>query len=428
MSLNKYLFFVPNKIKVGFQKRENTSDGYLSYVIYYDEKNKLRKERSFLSWCSKEREFEDHSNDVMKGFRLASSIKRTAGHFGESKEKVRMISPLGFEFEVNVENFIYLLEHGDIISLEYTQECRFVWDQKGEMFLLPTNSVEYKEAINKMNKKSNVLKAEELVVGQAYSSKKEKNVVYIYLGDDLNILPRYADSLRSEKQNGNILDIEGVFENLEKKHNSILNGEYVDYVYSNNKEKNYEKNSQFFSYSIVAKKAQDLFFIKKYKNSMYRSVISMGDTKDLEEAIFDSEWSSENIEKLKQTTPYTLVQKVENVEIKDREMFENLTKMNKDIFIQSNNEGRYIILSHNYIYLLESFKNRDYMLTSDTSKVMNKLDKFKFNSDDLPMWVKNKIRGSRHLLNYHDFKDEFFGSQKIFCVKLTLSTGESFYL
>ena len=45
--------FIPKKIKVGFQERKDTYSGKLAYVIYYDEKNNLRKEQSWNSWRDK---------------------------------------------------------------------------------------------------------------------------------------------------------------------------------------------------------------------------------------------------------------------------------------------------------------------------------------------------------------------------------------
>ena len=42
--------FLPKKIKAGYIKREDTYTGKLAYVIYYDEKNTLRKEKSWNSW------------------------------------------------------------------------------------------------------------------------------------------------------------------------------------------------------------------------------------------------------------------------------------------------------------------------------------------------------------------------------------------
>mgnify|MGYP003293415702 CR=1 FL=1 len=39
--------FIPKKIKVGFQTREDTYTKKLAYVIYYDTQGKLRKDKLF---------------------------------------------------------------------------------------------------------------------------------------------------------------------------------------------------------------------------------------------------------------------------------------------------------------------------------------------------------------------------------------------
>lgn len=39
--------YLPSKIKVGYQKRNNCYTKKLAYVIYYDGKGKLRKEASW---------------------------------------------------------------------------------------------------------------------------------------------------------------------------------------------------------------------------------------------------------------------------------------------------------------------------------------------------------------------------------------------
>ncbi len=45
--------FIPTKIKVGYQERKDTYTKKLAYVIYFDEKGKLRKEASWQSWRDK---------------------------------------------------------------------------------------------------------------------------------------------------------------------------------------------------------------------------------------------------------------------------------------------------------------------------------------------------------------------------------------
>ena len=42
--------FIPKIINVGYQNRSGTYTGKLAYVIYYDEKGKLRKEASWNNW------------------------------------------------------------------------------------------------------------------------------------------------------------------------------------------------------------------------------------------------------------------------------------------------------------------------------------------------------------------------------------------
>ena len=45
--------FIPKTINVGYQDRLGTYTGKLAYVIYYDEKGKLRKETSWNGWRDK---------------------------------------------------------------------------------------------------------------------------------------------------------------------------------------------------------------------------------------------------------------------------------------------------------------------------------------------------------------------------------------
>lgn len=44
------IIFIPEQLMVGFQNRKDTFTGKLAYVIYYDEKGKLRKEHSWQNW------------------------------------------------------------------------------------------------------------------------------------------------------------------------------------------------------------------------------------------------------------------------------------------------------------------------------------------------------------------------------------------
>ena len=62
--------FIPKKINVGFQNRDDTYTGKLAYVIYYDEKGKLRKEKSWNSWRDQNIPNEEFDNVPISGFVL----------------------------------------------------------------------------------------------------------------------------------------------------------------------------------------------------------------------------------------------------------------------------------------------------------------------------------------------------------------------
>ena len=44
--------YIPQKICVGFQKREDTFTGKLAFIVYWDYKGVLRKEKSFKGFDS----------------------------------------------------------------------------------------------------------------------------------------------------------------------------------------------------------------------------------------------------------------------------------------------------------------------------------------------------------------------------------------
>lgn len=175
------VLFIPKKLRVGFKKRpKETADGYISYVIYFDEKNKIRKEKSFLNWCDNDIPKMDLENTEITGFRILTSIKRNPYHFGDATEKVRIYDPRGFEFEITMSNLIFLFDHGNLIDLEYKGKCVYSWN-KGDLVLLPVNSIAYKKNTEKLELIHNKIKESEMVVGGSYSLKRS-NEELIYLG------------------------------------------------------------------------------------------------------------------------------------------------------------------------------------------------------------------------------------------------------
>jgi hypothetical protein len=171
--------FVAPKIRVGFQNRSDTFTGQLAYIIYYDEKGKLRKEKSWESWRDKKIDTKEFDNVPTEGFTINKDIKRYSGDwFSSTRTMIRIHDPRGFEFEVTTENLIGILMHTDCLRRGLIGEFVYAW-MGTELVLLPTNSEEYQKAVKYTFGLSKKVSAKELVPGISYKTKREGNVIYI---------------------------------------------------------------------------------------------------------------------------------------------------------------------------------------------------------------------------------------------------------
>ena len=174
--------FIPKKIKVGYNKREDTYTKKLAYVIYYDEKGKLRKETSWEGWRDKNIEPDEFDNEPMVGFVLNKNVGGYAYHWDARKAYIRIFDPRGFEFEITLPNLLYILENTSCIKGKGL-EGQFVygWDGK-ELVLVPVDAPEYKK-MKEMTEtlyKGDAIKPSELKVGFTYLTAKGER--YVYMG------------------------------------------------------------------------------------------------------------------------------------------------------------------------------------------------------------------------------------------------------
>lgn len=174
--------FVPQKIKVGFQERSGTYTGKLAYVIYTDNNGKLRKEISWNSWRSKEIEPEDYENIPIEGFVLNKKVGDYSTGWNHRQAYTRVYDPRGFEFEITIENLLYILENASSIKGKGLEgEFVYGWDGK-DLILLPTCSPDYNEISTYSGRIQNneFIKAKDLKIGITYLTKQ--NEKWIYMG------------------------------------------------------------------------------------------------------------------------------------------------------------------------------------------------------------------------------------------------------
>lgn len=175
--------FIPKKINVGFQNRSDTYTGKLAYVIYYDEKGVLRKEKSWNSWRNNDIPNEEFDNEPMSGFVLNKKVGDYSGHWGEHRQAYcRIYDPRGFEFEITINNLLFILEHCSCYPGKGL-DCEFVYGWEGkDLILMPVNSPDYKEITeysNKINNRKN-FKGKDLKIGATYLTKD--NETWVYMG------------------------------------------------------------------------------------------------------------------------------------------------------------------------------------------------------------------------------------------------------
>lgn len=174
--------FIPQKINVGFQNRSGTYTGKLAYIIYFDEKGVLRKEKSWQSWRDKNIENIIHENIPMSGFVLNKKVGDYSTGWNHRQSYVRIYDPRDFEFEITVENLLYILENTNSIKGKGLEgDFVYGWDGK-DLILIPTSSPDYAEIseFNKVLHRNKHIKSKDLILGATYKTKD--NTEWIYMG------------------------------------------------------------------------------------------------------------------------------------------------------------------------------------------------------------------------------------------------------
>lgn len=174
--------YIPEKIKVGYRNRIDTYNGKLAYVVYFDSKGKLRKEKSWEGWRDNKLEPDEFDNIPTAGFVLNKKVGDYSGSWGNHRQAYsRIYDPRGFEFEITINNLLFILENSDCIRGKGLQG-EFVYSWSGtDLLLLPTNSPDYKEISVISNKRNSEvwLKGKDLKVGGTYLDSKGKNSIYL---------------------------------------------------------------------------------------------------------------------------------------------------------------------------------------------------------------------------------------------------------
>ncbi len=199
--------YIPKRINVGYQNRKDTYTGKIAYVIYYDEKGKLRKEVSWNGWRDENIPNTEFDNVPTDGFVLNKPAGGKEYSYGWDVRKsyCRVYDPRDFEFEITIENLLYILANCSCVKGKGL-EGKFVygWDGK-ELILMSVDSPDYKEISafsDQVNNRQDI-KAKDLIIGATYLTKDNEEWIYMgkydtydnycYTRDDIKeVFPTYS--------------------------------------------------------------------------------------------------------------------------------------------------------------------------------------------------------------------------------------------
>lgn len=174
----KSKLYIPKKLKVGFQKRRDTFTQKLAYVIYWDDKNVLRKEKSWESWRDKKIDSIEVDNQPHGGFTLNKDVHRDGGHFGVGRNHIRVYDDRGIEFEITPENLVFILMNTNCVKRSL--EGKFVYAFDGQdLVLLPTNCQDYKASAEFTKLQGEKFGTKNFTPGHWYLTKDQNELMYL---------------------------------------------------------------------------------------------------------------------------------------------------------------------------------------------------------------------------------------------------------
>jgi hypothetical protein len=173
---------IPKKIHVGYQNRDDTYTGKLAYVIYTDEKGKVRKETSWDQWRDKKVDPDNFDNEPTAGFVLNKGVGGVGGSWSSRNvrnEYIRIYDPRGFEFEISVANLLFILTECNAFKGKGL-EGEFVYAWGGtELILLPVGCFEYKESTKFTALQSQKVTKKDMKEGRVYQHKNTHQMIYL---------------------------------------------------------------------------------------------------------------------------------------------------------------------------------------------------------------------------------------------------------
>jgi len=185
---------VPKVINVGYQERKDTYTGKLAFVVYTDEKGVVRKESSWKRWCDSDIPKDEFKNEPTEGFVLNKKVGDYRGGWNGRKAWCRIYDPRGFEFEITVQNLLFILEECTSVKGKGLEgELVYAWDGT-QLVLLPVSSQEYEHCVEFTKHKNAKVTKADMKEGYIYLMKDMTEVMYMGRNEWFELHRDYEES------------------------------------------------------------------------------------------------------------------------------------------------------------------------------------------------------------------------------------------
>ena len=174
--------YIPQKLKVGYNKRSDTYTANLGFVIYQGVDGVWKQEKAWERWREKNMRPLEFDNEAMEGFVLNKNVGGYRGGWNSygREAKIRIYDPRDFEIEITLENLLWVLGQCDCTKGKGL-EGKFVYAWSGNsLVLLPEGSAEYKNSQKFTELQGQKIEVTDLKPGFSYETKKQK--IFTYLG------------------------------------------------------------------------------------------------------------------------------------------------------------------------------------------------------------------------------------------------------
>ena len=171
---------IPEKLKIGFNEREDTYTGLLGFITYELPNGTNKHKKSWDNWILKDLGVKEFENVPHEGF-IINRRKGGGGRwsYDEREPKVRVWDSRDFEIEITIENMLDILA----ICGSYPGkglDGKFVYAYEGNRLkLLPVNSEDYRNSAEYTELNKMAIDSKDLIPGALYISKSQNKMIYL---------------------------------------------------------------------------------------------------------------------------------------------------------------------------------------------------------------------------------------------------------